>query len=289
MPLHKLYNSQFENTMNGQNTNILCNVSDLPELTRLQHFQDANAKKDDLQATSWDTNPPVIVLAGGLGTRLRTLDPLQPKPMIQVKGKPFLYWLFQHYIQQGFKDFLVSTGHQAQVIETYPWHVDFPQARFVFYREEKPLGTGGAVRNIFEKNPSLHGCWVLNGDTFLPHFLPLYLEDFLATFLVLEQNELFDATSNLLVHGQYVIGEKIPGDYFDAGAVFTKKQAILNRSELQVSNPPFSLHQLLKAPMQNQQVGYIVLPGTCYDIGTPERYKRFENYLDKKEQDVQRT
>ncbi len=65
--------------------------------------------------------PALVILAGGKGTRLGVLTKDIPKPMIDIFGKPFLYWLIKHYIEQGFSDIIVSTGYKAEVIEEYPW------------------------------------------------------------------------------------------------------------------------------------------------------------------------
>ena len=93
---------------------------------------------------------PVLLLAGGFGTRLRSVDSTRPKPMVLVEGKPFLHWLVAYYVRQGFRHFLISTCYLAEIIEQYPWAEHFQDCRFEFYRESTPLGTGGAVRRIFQ-------------------------------------------------------------------------------------------------------------------------------------------
>ena len=217
---------------------------------------------------------PLLILAGGQGTRLRALEPHRPKPMIMVDGQPFLYWLMAHYVKLGHRDFILSTGYMAEVIEQHPWSKDFPTAQFRFCRETTPLGTGGAVKAAFDQF-DLAAAWVVNGDTLLPQPLPVVSAQIEALYSVLEETELFDAKPNLHAQGQRITDEGPGGRYFDAGATFLKKKA-LDRYEGSV---PCSLHQLLKQAIHAGQVGYAILPGTCYDIGTPERYRRFEGYL----------
>lgn len=222
---------------------------------------------------------PLIFLAGGFGTRLRSVSTDVPKPMVTVSEKPFLHWLVQSYYDQGFRDFIFSTGYKAEVIESYAWAQFFPKAQVRFYREETPLGTGGAVAAIF-KHFHLTRAWVINGDTLLEEPLPtldtLPLNKFGAIYMALQPKAVFDAVPNLKVEGQAVVGESAPADYLDAGALFVDEKALDLKG---VGKPPFSIHALLNMAMNQRKVGYWVLNGTCYDMGTPERLKRLEGYL----------
>lgn len=220
---------------------------------------------------------PIIFLAGGKGTRLRELASDLPKPMISVRGKPFLHWLVAYYRDAGFRSFLFSTGHMAEVIENYEWSRSFPNARFDFYRESKPLGTGGAAQAIFAHR-GLERAWIVNGDTLLPTVLPDVPERCEAFYTVLEEGEVFDASPNVATAGEWVDCDAEP-TYFDAGAIFVRRAAI----ERYAGPIPCSIHELLAPAITARRVGYAIVPGTCYDIGTPERYRRFEKYLESRE------
>lgn len=227
---------------------------------------------------------PLFILAGGFGTRLRALDAVRPKPMVLVKGLPFLHWLIRFYSNLGYQNFIFSTGYKAEVIETYDWKSHFPESHFEFFRESSPLGTGGAVQNFFNSQNRWDQAWIINGDTLLPVPLPTIetTTPFEAQYCVLESTEIFDATPNLKVQGTKVIGEDAAGTYFDAGAVFIKRAALQRfESDPEKQSPPFSFHKLLTPSMKVEKVGYFVLPGTCYDIGTPERFRRFEDFVSK--------
>lgn len=104
--------------------------------------------------------PEMIVLAGGKGTRLHSItNDLLPKPMVDVYGRPFLYWILKHYRDQGFTNITIATGHHAGVIEGYAW--PFP-LRFQRDRVE------GQTDWVYQTP----GRWVVNGDTFIPYALP---------------------------------------------------------------------------------------------------------------------
>ena len=72
----------------------------------------------------------VVILAGGLGTRLSEYTKSIPKPMIKVKGKPLIYYIMKHYSKYGFKDFVIASGYKKSIIKKYfkkkilDWKID---------------------------------------------------------------------------------------------------------------------------------------------------------------------
>lgn len=104
-----------------------------------------------------------IILAGGLGTRLRSVLPDLPKPMAPVNGRPFLEHLMDYWIDQGVDSFILSVGYMKDVIIEHFRSV-YRYVPISYSLEETPLGTGGAllIASRTLKAPFL----VLNGDTF---------------------------------------------------------------------------------------------------------------------------
>jgi len=72
-----------------------------------------------------DTVPPVAILCGGRGTRLRADVPSIPKPLVEIGGRPIVWHVVQIYASQGFRDFLLLTGYRGELIERFaaaePW------------------------------------------------------------------------------------------------------------------------------------------------------------------------
>ena len=106
-----------------------------------------------------------IILAGGLGTRLRHLIPDLPKPMAPIRGRPFLEYLLDYWITQGVTRVIFSVGYKAQAIQSHFGHC-YNIGDLDYSVEEVPLGTGGglllAIDRLRQPGPFL----VLNGDTF---------------------------------------------------------------------------------------------------------------------------
>lgn len=61
----------------------------------------------------------VLILAGGLGTRLSEETGLKPKPMVEIGGKPILWHIMKIYSHYGFNDFIILTGYKGHIIKDY--------------------------------------------------------------------------------------------------------------------------------------------------------------------------
>lgn len=105
-----------------------------------------------------------MVLAGGLGTRLRSAVSDRPKPMALIDGVPFLEILIDSLAAKGVGTVVLLTGYQGKMIEEYFRGRPTLYPEIVFSQEQIPLGTGGAVKlaEEFAIDPTL----LVNGDTF---------------------------------------------------------------------------------------------------------------------------
>jgi NDP-sugar pyrophosphorylase family protein len=228
-----------------------------------------------------------VILAGGLGTRLRPITHRIAKPMVPVAGKPYLEHQLQLLRQQSITDVILLVGYLGHQIEDY-----FADGRRFgltvrYSREESPLGTGGALR---EAQQLLDQRFLLiYGDSYLPTDYGLPMERLAASAakgaIVLYDNRLEDTsvTSNIAVDsaGYVTRYEKDrPSDpelhYVDAG-VLALDRSIL---ELMPSDGIVSLEKEVfpKLIAQRHLVGHIVTQ-RFYDIGNPERLHLFEEYL----------
>lgn len=104
-----------------------------------------------------------IILAGGLGTRLREEVPDLPKCMAPVAGRPFLYHLVNYFRSQGIQRFIFSVGYKHGVIADWLKN-EFSTLDYELSVEETPLGTGGAVALALARVKG-EQVVVTNGDT----------------------------------------------------------------------------------------------------------------------------
>ncbi len=109
--------------------------------------------------------PSAVILAGGLGTRLRSAVPDLPKPMAPISGRPFLEYQLDYWISQGVHRFVLSVGYRHEAI-TEHFGSRYKGVQIEYAVEERPLGTGGGFLAAAEKLDSQEPFLLLNGDTY---------------------------------------------------------------------------------------------------------------------------
>ena len=106
-----------------------------------------------------------IILAGGLGTRLRSVISETPKAMAPIGGRPFLAYLLQFLEASGMKRIVLALGYRSEAIGEY-FGSSYGGLKIVYSVEKEPLGTGGALLGAL-RNVEGAFAFALNGDTFL--------------------------------------------------------------------------------------------------------------------------
>ena len=103
-----------------------------------------------------------VILVGGEGTRLRPLTYSIPKPMVPIVNRPFIVHMLDHLQAHGVTETLFLIGYKAEVFLEYFPEKTYRGMKLEFIREEQPLGTAGAVKNVEDRLEE--SFWVLNGD-----------------------------------------------------------------------------------------------------------------------------
>lgn len=125
-------------------------------------FGDRASSSQSLDITDFQ----VVILAGGLGTRMQPITSSVPKPMIPVKGKPFLHYQLELLARFGLRRVLLLVAYLGEKIEAHFGTGRALGMELAYSYEPAPLGTGGALKNA---EAQLEGQFmVLNGDTYLP-------------------------------------------------------------------------------------------------------------------------
>lgn len=112
-----------------------------------------------------------LILAGGLGTRLASVVKDRAKPVADIGGRPFLAFVLDHLATlRELRRVILCVGHKATSVES-SFGARFGRLAIEYSREDKPLGTGGALRRACERYDVRAPALALNGDTYFP--LPL--------------------------------------------------------------------------------------------------------------------
>jgi len=89
-------------------------------------------------------NLPVVIMAGGLGTRLKPLTNVLPKPLIPVNDKTFIEEIFERFSDHGCNTFYISVNYKAELVEYYLSKQNLPY-NIQYVKEDKPMGTAGSL------------------------------------------------------------------------------------------------------------------------------------------------
>ncbi len=107
---------------------------------------------------------PVVIMAGGLGVRIRERVKDVPKPMIPFAGKPFLYYKIMQLKKAGFRDIILTIGYLGEKIQDYFKNGRALGLRIKYLVEKEPLGTGGGLKQAIDLISSPF--FMINADTF---------------------------------------------------------------------------------------------------------------------------
>lgn len=221
----------------------------------------------------------VVILCGGLGTRLRAVVHDRPKPMAMVHERPFLEFVVNHLIASGFSRLIFCTGYKGEWIKHY--FQDARQFDALFSEETEPLGTAGALRqcrSLLKTSTFL----VLNGDSFCALDLTALLKahhdaDVLATMAVIAGKGRSDGGSVTMdVHGRISsFHEKgNSGSYLNAGIYACAGQFLGHIPDRRSCSLEYDVFPSLLI----KGIGGFVTPEPLYDIGTPERLNAFRAF-----------
>lgn len=96
-------------------------------------------------------NIPVVIMAGGKGTRLKPITNILPKPLIPIGEKTFLEEIMDNFVHAGCNHFFISVNYKADMIKYYFNTLNHPEYKIQYFQENKPLGTAGSMFLIKEK------------------------------------------------------------------------------------------------------------------------------------------
>ena len=216
----------------------------------------------------------VLILAGGFGTRLRSVVSQVPKPLAPVGDKPFLHWLLRNLEYQGVKEVTLSLHQQASLIEQYLESESFG-LKISTVIEPEPMGTGGAIAYVVNQQQWNGSFFTINGDTWLGSWVPSFsgVHSPAIGLVHVEDTSRYgrvDWQDDLVQSFQEKQPKAGPG-WINAGVY------LLQASDFQNwDGRPFSLERdLLPEWAQQGRLQACPLDTEFIDIGVPEDYHRF--------------
>jgi len=224
-----------------------------------------------------------IILAGGLGTRLKSVVADLPKSLAPVAGKPFLAYLLDYAGQQGIEKFIFALGYKTELIEAFVKEY-LPIGSYIFSIEDQPLGTGGAIYKACRQISEMHSI-VLNADTFFAApFSALaemqHKQHALCTLALKPMTE-FDRYGVVSIGPENSIMGFSEKKWQQKGLINGGVYALSAQQFLQKSFPPvFSFEKdYLEKEYGRDKIMAMVSDSYFIDIGIPEDYQRAQKEL----------
>lgn len=214
-----------------------------------------------------------IVLAGGLGTRLRSVVQDLPKPMASINGKPFLAFVLEYLKKQRITEIILSVSYKHELIQEY-FKDEFHGVKIHYNIEKELLGTGGAIKDAlkFVKNE----VYVLNGDTFFDIDLKKITLSSSKICIALKQMQNFDRYGTVNVDKQGFatsFEEKIfKKQGLINGGIYLLKKNIFDEFNLEEK---FSFEEFLQENYKTLKIQTQIFDDYFIDIGIPEDYYNF--------------
>lgn len=230
---------------------------------------------------------PIIVLAGGFGTRLKSVVSDVPKPLAPVNGRTFLDFLMDSLKDQGATRVILSLHYLPELVmqhfEMRKGEWPFP---IEFCVEPKPLGTGGAIKFVAKEKNLTNAVWITNGDTWMENGLfqinemltpELRQQDWIGVRWVENANRygrvMFDSTGR--VESFIDRKEDDESGWIHAGISYVQVSELLK-----IEKESFSLEkEYFSQELAKQNLFAAQLKGDFIDIGTPEDYARFQQLV----------
>ena len=225
--------------------------------------------------------PQTVILAGGLGTRLKPLTNRLPKSMVEVMGKPFLQHQIELLRDQGLTRLVLCVGHQADQIISHFGHGASLGVRIEYSHDGAvPLGTGGAL----VKAVPLLDSWflVLDGDSYLPIDFHAPITHFLThpapALMTVYRNANRYGRSNVAIgQGRVIVYDRTQGDfaYMHAGLTVFQRQAL----EAFTADRFMLMDEIYQSLVASHNLACFVLEQRFYEIGSHAGLNDLEGYL----------
>lgn len=227
-----------------------------------------------------------IILAGGLGTRLREAVPDLPKCMATVADRPFIAHVIDYLRRGGIERMIFSLGYKSEVIEQY-LQQHYPTLDYAIALEEEPLGTGGAIRLALQQAKTSH-VLVANGDTLfradIGALSSFHLQQGAECSLALKPMKEFERYGVVEKDGKGRITQFREKQYYREGLI-NGGLYLVDRDQFGQRNLPqkFSFEKdYLEAFYSEGRFYGLEQEGYFIDIGIPEDYRQAQADLQRK-------
>ena len=229
------------------------------------------------------SNIVAVILAGGMGTRLREVVSDRPKVLAELNGKPFIFYILDQLLNAGIKKVIISTGYLGEQVEKTIGN-RYDSLKVDYSKEHNPLGTAGALK-LVQQNTDTEHFLVMNGDSYVEFnifSLLTYSRKNKANIVILTKK--VEDTSR---YGTIKLNENseivsflekrkiAEGGIINAGIYFLERSVFNNIPD----KTPCSLEYDFFPQMIGKNIYGFETDGRFVDIGTPESYLEAKKFF----------
>lgn len=240
-----------------------------------------------------------VILAGGLGTRMRPLTETIPKALVPVRGIPFVDWQLRYLAGQSVRQVVFSIGYRGEMLRDHVGDGSRFGLHVTWVDEGAQLrGTGGALRLALDSGSLDEAFFVLYGDSYLPISMPAVEQAWRrsglpALMTVMRNDDRWDLSNAAFADGRVTVYDKRRPDHLrgrlrwiDYGlSVLTRPvvaEAIAPGERADVAD---LYHELSRAG----RLAGLEVDGRFYEAGSPDGLRDLEQYLAREEAPIWKT
>ncbi len=226
-----------------------------------------------------------IILAGGLGTRLRSVTPDKPKTIVEINHRPFITYLLDQMNSTSLKNIIICSGYLSELVEKEIGN-QYGNLEIRYSVEEVPLGTGGALSLALSKVETDY-LLVMNGDSYididLGSFINWFHQENHTAALCAIKKENTSRYGRLTLSSKRMVtsfieksSEELPG-YINGGIYLFQKKILSSIPK----DTKYSLEKSFLPSLIKKGLSGYICENNFIDIGTPESYKEAGNFIRK--------
>ena len=220
-----------------------------------------------------------MILAAGLGKRMRPLTLTKPKPLLEVAGVPLIEYHIRRLVDAGVKRIVINHAWLGDQIEAYLGRGERFGVEILYSREGEPLETAGGIRKALDllKRDGAGSFLLVNGDVFTDYPFEKVAEDESDPYLVLVKNPSHNPAGDFAIEGGLLVTEGNARYTFSGISRLPIK--LFEELELDKAAP---LAPLLRDAISQGGVSGEVYNGFWADIGTPQRLEEINKLVMEK-------
>ena len=233
-----------------------------------------------------------IILAGGLGTRLRDTVPDLPKCMAPVAGEPFLTYVIRSLLANGVEKFIFSLGYKHEIIESF-LEDRFATLDYKCVIEDEPLGTGGGIQLACEQATE-ENVLIVNGDTLFKintaSMLEVHKKQNAECTIALKPMQNFDRYGVVELNNENIVTRFCEKQFY--------KEGLINGGVYVLNVPAFLFRELgnkfsfekdyLEALYSENKIAGIIQDGYFIDIGITQDFEKAQVELKQPVLDIKK-